>query len=370
MARWSPLLRGRCEIYRSTSIKGTDVLQNPANANPIGTGAFKFKEWNRGAQVTLVKNDRYFKPGLPTIDQVVFRVLPQAALSVIALERGEVDFLASVPAADVARLRANSNLSLAPALAGPGGSFCISTMIPNLTRAPLDNLKVRQAIFHTINRDFIVLAVLGGLGHVATAPISRGITWANHPSLPHYRYDATRANTLLDEAGFRRGPDGTRFRLTYVAATTQIRYAEVVRASRARPGCVGVPHLSHLSAAGGPSGVVDQVPPDRAVGGPDGSCTSPDGSGRSGPHKLGDDSEYGICLSTVVCGTRVVLVGDAAGHGDCGGHSRAVNNRGGFRGLAQSCGAGYAAESLRTRSTGTSVWRKSRRKESLRMRRR
>ncbi len=110
--------------------EGTDILQNPANANPVGTGAFKFKEWQRGAQVTLVKNDRYFKQGHPAIDQIVFRVLPQAALSVIALERGEVDFLASIPAGDVPRLRTNSNLSLAPALAGPGGSFCISTMIP------------------------------------------------------------------------------------------------------------------------------------------------------------------------------------------------------------------------------------------------
>ncbi len=208
--------------------EGTDILQNPGNANPVGTGAFRFKEWNRGAQVTLVKNDRYFKAGQPAIDQIVFRVLPQAALSVIALERGEVDFLASIPAGDVPRLRGNTNLSLAPALAGPGGSFCIGTMIPNLTRAPLDNLKVRQAIFHAVNRDFIV-AVLGGLGRVAVAPISRGITWVNHPSLPQFRYDVSRANALLDEAGFRRGPEGTRFRLTYVASTTQIRYAEVVR---------------------------------------------------------------------------------------------------------------------------------------------
>lgn len=209
--------------------EGTDILQNPANANPVGTGPFRFKEWVRGAQVTLVKNDRYFKRGLPVIDQVVFRVLPQAAMSVIALERGEVDYLASVPAVDVTRLRANSSLALAPALAGPGGSFCISTAIPNLTRPPLDNLKVRQAIFHAMNRDFMVLAVIGGLGRVARAPISRGITWASHPALPQFRYDPTRANALLDEAGFPRGPSGTRFRLTYVAATTQLRYGEVIR---------------------------------------------------------------------------------------------------------------------------------------------
>lgn len=208
---------------------GTDILQNPNNAAPVGTGPFKFKEWSRGAQVTLVKNDQYFKRGLPVMDHVIFRVLPQPALSFVALERGEVDFLDSVPAPDVARLRADPNLALLPTLAGPGGSFCISTAIPNLTRPPLDNLKVRQAIMHAVNRDFMVLAILGGLGRVATAPISRGIRWAQHPSLPQFRYDPTRANTLLDEAGFPRGPGGVRFRLTFVNATTQIRYGEIMR---------------------------------------------------------------------------------------------------------------------------------------------
>ncbi len=209
--------------------EGSDILQNPYNATPVGTGPFKFREWNRGAQVTLVKNDQYFKRGLLVLDQVIFRVLPQNALAVVALERGEVDFLDSVPAPDVARLRADSNLTLAPTLAGPGGSFCISTAIPNLTRPPLDNLKVRQAIMYAVNRDFMVLSILGGLGRVATAPISRGIRWTQHPSLPQFRYDPAKANALLDEAGFPRGPNGIRFRLTFVNATTQIRYGEIMR---------------------------------------------------------------------------------------------------------------------------------------------
>lgn len=209
--------------------EGSNILENPANAAPVGTGPFKFKEWVRGSQVALVKNERYFKRGLPALDQVVFRVLPESGLAVIALERGEVDLVDSVPAPDVERLRANVKIRMAPTLAGPGGSFCISTVIPNLTRPPLDNLKVRKAMFHAMNRDFVVLAVLGGLGRVATAPISRGITWAAAPALPQYRYDPNRANALLDETGLPRGAGGIRLRLTYVAATTQIRYAEVVR---------------------------------------------------------------------------------------------------------------------------------------------
>ncbi|MCL6552077.1 MAG: hypothetical protein K6W08_02995 [Firmicutes bacterium] len=56
--------------------QGADVLQHPANAAPVGTGPFRFKEWQRGAQVTLVKNEAYFKRGVPMVDPLVFRVLP------------------------------------------------------------------------------------------------------------------------------------------------------------------------------------------------------------------------------------------------------------------------------------------------------
>jgi peptide/nickel transport system substrate-binding protein len=208
---------------------GSEILRSPHNAAPVGTGPFKLRDWNRGAQVTLVKNESYFKRDLPVIDQLVFRILPQDALAVVALERGEVDFLDSVPAADVARLRSGTALTLAPTLAGPGGSFCIATLIPNLSRPPLENLKVRQAIMHALNREFMVLSILGGSGRVATAPISRGIRWAQDAHVPQFRYAPARANALLDEAGFPRGAGGVRLRLTYVASTTQIRYAEVVR---------------------------------------------------------------------------------------------------------------------------------------------
>jgi peptide/nickel transport system substrate-binding protein len=209
--------------------EGTDILQNPHNAAPVGTGPFRFREWQRGAQVVFVRNPAYFKPGLPVLDQVVFRVIPQPAVSAAALERGEVDYLWSVPSADVPRLRRNPQIALVPSLAGPGGSFCIMTAIPNLQRPPLDNVRVRQAIYHAINREFMVTAILAGQGRVAVAPISRGIRWASHPSLPPYRYDPARANALLDEAGLPRGPSGVRFRLTFVVATTQQRYAEVIR---------------------------------------------------------------------------------------------------------------------------------------------
>jgi peptide/nickel transport system substrate-binding protein len=163
-------------------LEGTDILQNPFNAPPVGTGPFRFKEWIRGAQVTLVKNERYVRPGLPILDQITFRVLPQPTLAVIALQRREVDCLDAIPAPDVERLRGNGQVALRPALSGPGGAFCIGTLIPTLTRPPLDNLKVRQAMDHAINRDVIVLprtSIWSSPGAIPRAPLSR--TGHRHP---------------------------------------------------------------------------------------------------------------------------------------------------------------------------------------------
>ena len=58
---------------------GTDVVKNPANLNPIGSGPFKLKEWVRGSHIHLVRNDDYFKPGLPYLDAIIYRVIPDGA---------------------------------------------------------------------------------------------------------------------------------------------------------------------------------------------------------------------------------------------------------------------------------------------------
>jgi peptide/nickel transport system substrate-binding protein len=209
--------------------EGTEILNNPANSAPVGTGPYRVERWTRGTEVILTRNSGYFKPGLPRIDRLVFRILPQPSVAVAALERGEIDYLDTVPPADAPHLRADRRFTMLPTLAGPGGSFCINTGIFNLTRPPLDDLRVREAIYRAINREFMVPAVLGGLGRVATAPISAGIRWAYDGALPPVAHDVARANLLLDQAGFARGSGGVRFHLTYVAAASQIRSAEIIR---------------------------------------------------------------------------------------------------------------------------------------------
>jgi peptide/nickel transport system substrate-binding protein len=66
--------------------QGGDPQTNPANVNPVGTGPFKAVSYRKGAEIRLARNPAYFKQGLPYLDEIVMRVIPDAA-QVLALER-------------------------------------------------------------------------------------------------------------------------------------------------------------------------------------------------------------------------------------------------------------------------------------------
>ena len=84
--------------------QGTDPQTNPANVNPVGTGPFRAVSYRKGAEIRLARNPAYFKPGLPHLDELVMRIIPDAGTQVLALENGEVDFLWGVPGPHQARL--------------------------------------------------------------------------------------------------------------------------------------------------------------------------------------------------------------------------------------------------------------------------
>jgi peptide/nickel transport system substrate-binding protein len=120
---------------------------------------------------------------------------------------------------------------------GRQGYGTVETMVPNLTREPLANLKVRQAIARAMDKDYIVAKVFFGQSVVATGPVSRLLNWAYNPNVVKYERDVELANRLLDEAGYPRGSDGIRFRLNIVYASG---WAKVVEALRDELNEVGI----------------------------------------------------------------------------------------------------------------------------------
>ncbi|HET9976370.1 MAG TPA: ABC transporter substrate-binding protein [Burkholderiaceae bacterium] len=218
--------------------QGADPLTHPANIKPVGTGPFKLDSYRTDQQVVLVRNPDYFKPGLPYLDRLVFRVVPDSSAQTVALLAGEADYLALVNAADVERLRARNDLKIAQTAFGTGGGNCINTLSFNLDRKPLADLRVRQAIALAIDREQILRDVQFGLGKVPAAPISSGLTWAHAPGTLQ-RYAAAnpqRAAELLDAAGLAPGADGTRLNLELLHFPTFNRVGEVLRQNLAKVG--------------------------------------------------------------------------------------------------------------------------------------
>ncbi len=207
--------------------ENTDPLTNPRNTSPIGSGAFKFQEWVKGDHITLVRNEKYFKQSQPFLDRVVYKVTPSAATAAIAFENGEVDYFLNPSPLDMRRLRSMANVVVTDK--GREGYATVETLIPNLSRAPLSDLRVRRAMAHAIDKNYIVEKVMFGMGRVATSPISSLLKWAHNPNVMKYEKDLTLANQLLDEAGYRRGADGVRFHLKTVYASG---YAKVIEALR------------------------------------------------------------------------------------------------------------------------------------------
>jgi peptide/nickel transport system substrate-binding protein len=198
--------------------ENSDIQNNPTNLKPVGTGPFKFASWQRGSSITLERNPDYFVKGQPYLDRIVFKVIPDASARVVALESGEVDYVAAsdLQSSAVERLRKTAGITVTSK--GHESWAAITELMFNMDKPPLNDLKVRRAISQAINRDFIVDKASFNLNKVATGPLSSETSWAYAKDVHLYPYDVAAAEKLLDEAGFKRGADGTRFKMKVVAA--------------------------------------------------------------------------------------------------------------------------------------------------------
>jgi peptide/nickel transport system substrate-binding protein len=179
---------------------GTDYRTNPANQTPIGTGPFKFKEWQRGSYVHLVKNQDYWKPGKPLLDDLYFRVIPDSASRAVAFEQGTVDVLrgGDVEGFEVRRLAKLPDVETTTD--GWEMYSPLSFMLMNLRKAPFDNTLVRQAVMQAIDRNFVAKTVFFGQGVPATGPLASTTQFYTKDTAA-YPYDIEKAKALIAESG-------------------------------------------------------------------------------------------------------------------------------------------------------------------------
>lgn len=182
----------------------------------VGTGPFTFEEYVPRDRITLQRNpDYHWAPsffaheGPPRLDKVEFRFFVDAATRSPALESGQVHVMGEIPPVDAERLDADPEFELITVpIPGLALQFYLNT-----TRAPTDDIRVRQALLYAIDRQLIVDIVFLGFSPPAYGPLTRS-TWSYTSSVESmYLPDPDRARTLLEEAGWvDRDGDGIRER--------------------------------------------------------------------------------------------------------------------------------------------------------------
>lgn len=173
--------------------------------NPVGTGPFKFVQWDAQSQIVLERNPDYnwgpefaAHQGPANLEQVVFRILPEAATRLTAFETGEVLIASEPPALDAIAL-AGSGAAAIQTFAQPGVP---AILMINATKAPTDNVNVRKAMILAVNQEELAQTAFQELGLPATSVISP-TTWAyDEGAASLYSYNPEEAARLLDEAGW------------------------------------------------------------------------------------------------------------------------------------------------------------------------
>ncbi|MEX0654783.1 MAG: ABC transporter substrate-binding protein [Phycisphaeraceae bacterium] len=192
-----------------------------------GSGPFRLVEWQRDQQAVLEADPDYYVDGLPRLDRIVYRPIPEEPSRMIALANREVDIVLDVPTQQLARVRDLEHVVLEST---PGTYWEYIGL--NLEHAPLDDVRVRQAIAHAVDRDALNRAARYGYAEPLTGGHLPPHHWAHLDEALYPAPDIERARQLLAEAGH---PDG--FDAELIVNTDnqpQLRAAEVV-ANMLRP---------------------------------------------------------------------------------------------------------------------------------------
>lgn len=199
------------------------------STHPIGTGPFRFVEWVRGSHVRLERFDDYYIPGLPYLDGVTVRFITDPNAQVAALLAGDIDAIGGATTADQA-----FRVQQAPGFKVIQGPSTVAVLLAmNNSRPPLNDVRVRRAITHAVNRQEVLEGTEFGFGQLIGAHMT--------PSEPYYLdltgmypYDRERARALLAEAGY---PDGFRLKMSLPTAYTYaVRAGEIMAQQLAQVG--------------------------------------------------------------------------------------------------------------------------------------
>jgi glutathione transport system substrate-binding protein len=166
--------------------------------HPVGTGPFTFVEWKQTDHVKVARNERYWKPGLPHVDAIVFRPVVDNNARSAVLRTGEAHFAFPVPYEQATVLQGTSGIDV---IGGP--SIIVRYVTMNVRKKPFDDLRVRQAVNYAINKEALAKVAFAGYAVPTEGVVPPGVEFA--VKLGPWPYDPAKARQLLREAGYEKG---------------------------------------------------------------------------------------------------------------------------------------------------------------------
>jgi ABC-type transport system substrate-binding protein len=172
----------------------------------IGTGPFKFQSWDRGQKATYVRNPDYFRQPMPFFDKIELYLNVQPPQELLKWEAGEVDYAYALPAAETQRIIGDAKYKDSLRVASGSG---VNKLMMNFKTKPFDNLKVRQAIAHAIDKNNLA-KLQGGTAFPIEGFFARGMLQFDPNFKSKYEYNPDKAMQLLKDAGFGDGIKGVK----------------------------------------------------------------------------------------------------------------------------------------------------------------
>lgn len=184
-------------------LEGTDMRNSDYNVHPVGTGPYKFGEWNRGNNLTLVADEGFYGTK-PSIEKIIFKFIPDSNNRALQLKSGEVD-IALLDPIQAENMEDVSSLSIHKV-----DTADYRGILYNMKNDLWKDLKVRKAFNYAIDRTRVVDGILRGSGVEAYSPLQKH-EYVNG-NIEKYAYDIAKAEELLDQAGWREAEDGWRYK--------------------------------------------------------------------------------------------------------------------------------------------------------------
>ncbi len=171
--------------------------------HPIGTGPFMFEEWVKGDRIVYKANPNYWEPGLPKVETLIFRPIPESATRVAAIQTDEVDIVTRLSAEEAQSLLGLPNVKVIRYPVDRVYYIAFNNLTTGVGQ-PTEDPLVRQAMNYAVDRQAIIDSLFGGYARLATGLIHSS-NLGYDKSIEPYPYDPDKARELLAEAGY---PDG------------------------------------------------------------------------------------------------------------------------------------------------------------------